>query len=134
MPCLGGEAPSESESAAARAETPGPAAAVPPPARGLKLSTPCHGFLGVDVCSSAGGGVPKGWVGIGEANRAVASARGTEVPYDRPRADDGDDDSWAADEDAGPGESPAWVLHGLLGRSSAAALFSCLSLARAVTR
>jgi hypothetical protein len=82
VPYLGGDDAYELEKAAASAEMPGPVFWFPGPANG---ATPVVSGLGLFRWAEAkpAGGVPNaGWDGIGDASRAVASARGAEVPYD----------------------------------------------------
>lgn len=95
VPCRGGEPPKELDKAAARADFPGPGTLWPGPGSGLNLPelVASAGFGEADL---NGGVVPRVFVGTGEAKRAVASARGTEVPNGPLREDANDDDSWAA--------------------------------------
>ena len=82
VPCRGGEVPKEVDKAAARADFPGPDAIWPGPAgRGLSLpELAVSGFGETDL--NGGGVVPRAALAVmGEARRAVASARGTEDPY-----------------------------------------------------
>ena len=79
--------PIELESAAARAETPGPGTLDPAPASGAGGPASESFPLGCEVCC---GGVPNPWEGIGEANLAVASARGIDVLIDRLRNEPGE--------------------------------------------
>jgi hypothetical protein len=93
VPNRGGVVPIELDNAAARAETPGPAKFDPAPASGVnwlgKLSSPRAG--GEEIPEM--GGVPNKWDGMGEAKRAVDSARGTDAPPNiRPRIEPGDED------------------------------------------
>ena len=81
VPNRGGDVPNEWDSAAARAEMPGPAVCDPGPGNGINgLDSPSSPAAGVEMDDVPG--LPDG---IGEARRAIDSARGTEVPYDRGR-------------------------------------------------
>lgn len=93
VPCRGGDWPIELESAAARADTPGPWALVPLPGNWDKSSR----FSARGAASGRGepplGGVaPSSCDGMGEARRAVKSARGTEAEIDRGRKLEGEAD------------------------------------------
>jgi hypothetical protein len=89
VPCFGGDPPSEEDKAAASADLPGPGTLWPAPGRGLSLAGDgASAMLGEDGRT---GGVLL-IEGIGEARRAVASARGVEL-RPRPRKDAGEDES-----------------------------------------
>lgn len=72
--------PKEVDKAAARADLPGPEVLWPAPGSGLSLPELAVSGLG-EADLNGGGVVPRALVVMGEARRAVASARGTEVPY-----------------------------------------------------
>ncbi len=95
--------PNELESAAARAETPGPGTLDPAPASGAGGPASESFTLGCEVC--CGGGVPNPWDGIGEANLAVASARGTDVLIDRLRNEPGEAGRGTGQGTRGAGDS-----------------------------
>ena len=91
MPNRGGDDPNELDSAAARAEMPGPGTFEPvAPGRGVTVpETSSSPVLGVPALAT--GGVP--YVGTGEAKRAVASARGTEALMERLRKEPNEEDT-----------------------------------------
>ena len=104
VPKRGGLVPIELESAAARAETPGPGTLDPAaPASGAGGPASESFSLACEVC--CGGGVPNPWEGIGEANLAVASARGTDVLIDRLRNEPGEADLGTGKGIRGAGDS-----------------------------
>lgn len=103
MPNLGGDDPNEFDRAAARADTPGPIALDPvgPPASGVRLPEwILSPWPAAGICCT--GGVPISWAGIGEARRAVDSARGVEaMAGERPRKEPGEVDMGTAAEGGG---------------------------------
>lgn len=78
VPNLGGAVPKEFDKAAAKADIPGPAPGpgglAPTPERGVEAPDPSS--VRGEMIGPTRGGVPNVCVGSGEANRAVASARG----------------------------------------------------------
>ena len=87
VPNRGGEVPNELESAAARAEIPGPAGCDAGPGSGNNgLDSFSSAAAGVGACACCdGGGTPKPFEGTGDARRAMDSWRGTEAEMDRAR-------------------------------------------------